>query len=168
MMMTIGVMVTIAVAMTTQLRLENEAHLTIAIVMMMRHHGMQQDNRTRQRDHYFSHQIFHTMTHMHRFAAYSHDQRHCKNTKKNIFDKKNFLTAISRRRNSHYLNPPDGQSPRVPTHRAARKPHVPPAAQRKTRATFPEKPESPPPHGTTPSPPEVQDIDASSSFASLA
>lgn len=57
--MVVVAVVMVTIAMTSHLSLKNQSRHPLAIVVMMRHHSVQQDNRTRHRDHYFSNQMPH-------------------------------------------------------------------------------------------------------------
>lgn len=59
------IMVVVAIAVTGQLGLEDKTLFAGTIVVMVWHHRMQQDDCTRQRNHYFGRQMLHNMT----FAA---------------------------------------------------------------------------------------------------
>lgn len=77
------------ITMATQLGLKDQPHPIGTIMMVMRHNGMQHDDRACQRDHYFRRNIPHTVM----FAMILHTQRQhllrCKDMKKIRMQKKN-------------------------------------------------------------------------------
>lgn len=60
--LSIGTAVMVMVTMAGEFGLEDKATPFIAVVVMVRHNGVRQDNCARQRNHSFCRQMFHTMS----------------------------------------------------------------------------------------------------------